>query len=84
VRPWIVSGDVGVRKPDTQIFAVLQRALDLPLRACLLVDDRTDNLAAAKKVGMATVHFARDPVDGSPYRRVGSLFELFSRGRVTT
>jgi len=30
------------------------------------------------------VHFAREPVDGSPFRRVGSLFELFSRGRVTT
>jgi len=33
IRPWIVSGDVGARKPDPQIFAVLQRALDVPLRA---------------------------------------------------
>ena len=84
IRPWIVSGDVGARKPDPQIFAALQRALDVPLRACLLVDDRVDNLSAGRKQGMAVVHFAQQPVEGSPYRRVGSLFELFNRGRVTT
>ena len=66
------------------IFAELERALDVPLRACLLVDDRIDNLAAGKKLGMATVHLAQQPVEGSPYRRVSSLFELFNRGRVTT
>jgi HAD superfamily hydrolase (TIGR01509 family) len=84
ISPWIVSGEVGVRKPDDRIFGALQQQLDVPLRACILVDDRIENLAAAKKLGMATVHFAREPVEGSPYRRVGSLFELFSRGRVAT
>ena len=84
VHPWIVSGEVGVRKPAEPIFAELERALDVPLRACLLVDDRIDNLAAGRKLGMATVHLAPQPVDGSPYRRVSSLFELFNRGRVTT
>lgn len=84
VRPWIVSGDVGVRKPSEAIFAELERALDVPLRACLLVDDRIDNLATGRKLGMAAVHLAPQPVDESPYRRVSSLFELFNRGRVTT
>ena len=84
VHPWIVSGEVGVRKPAEPIFAELERALDVPLRACLLVDDRIDNLAAGKRLGMATVHLAPQPVDGSSYRRVSSLFELFNRGRVTT
>ena len=84
VHPWIVSGEVGVRKPAEPIFAELERALDVPLRACLLVDDRIDNLATGRKLGMATVHLAPQPVDGSPYRRVGSLFELFNRGRVPT
>jgi putative hydrolase of the HAD superfamily len=84
IHPWIVSGEVGVRKPAEAIFAELERTLDVPLRACLLVDDRLDNLAAARKLGMAIVHFAAQPVDGSPYRRVSSLFELFNRGRVTT
>jgi putative hydrolase of the HAD superfamily len=84
VHPWIVSGEVGVRKPAESIFAELERALDLPLRACLFVDDRIDNLAAGRKLGMATVHLAPQPVDGSPYRRVSSLYELFIGGRVTT
>jgi len=84
VHPWIVSGELGVRKPAEPIFAALERALDVPLSACLLVDDRIDNLAAGRKFGMATVHLASQPVDGSPYRRVSSLFELFNRGRVTT
>lgn len=84
VSPWIVSGDVGARKPDEKIFAALARALDVPLRACLLVDDRAENLAAGKALGMATVQFSPVPIEGSPYRRVGSLFELFNRGRVAT
>ena len=84
VHPWIVSGDVGARKPDARMFAVLQRALDIPLRAGLLVDDRIENLTAAREHGMAVVHFADHAVEGSPYRRVGSLFELFNRGRVST
>ena len=84
VRTWIVSGEVGARKPSDAIFSELERALTVPLRACLLVDDRIDNLAAGRKHGMATVHFASQPVDGSPYRRVTSLFELFKRGRVST
>lgn len=84
VHPWIVSGDLGVRKPAEPIFAELERALDVPLRACLLVDDRLENLAAGKKLGMAVVHLAPQPVEGLSYRRVSSLFELFDRGRVTT
>ena len=82
IEPWIVSGDVGARKPDERIFVELARALEVPLRACLLVDDRADNLAAGKAHAMATVQFAPDPIEGSPYRRVGSLFELFTRGLV--
>jgi HAD superfamily hydrolase (TIGR01509 family) len=83
IAPWVVSGDVGARKPDEPIFAELARALDQPLRACLFVDDRPENLAAARAKGMAVVQFAPVPVDGSPYRRIGSLFELFNR-RVAT
>jgi putative hydrolase of the HAD superfamily len=84
VHPWIVSGTVGARKPADSIFAELEGAIDVPLRACLLVDDRVENLTAGRKLGMAVVHVAPQPVEGSPYRRVSSLFELFNRGRVTT
>jgi putative hydrolase of the HAD superfamily len=84
IDPWIVSGEVGARKPDDPIFVALAQALGVPLRACLLVDDRADNLAAGKAHGMATVQFAPEPIEGSPFRRVGSLFELFNRGRVAT
>ncbi|MEO8697789.1 MAG: HAD-IA family hydrolase [Acidimicrobiales bacterium] len=84
VHPWIVSGTVGSRKPAESMFAALEHAIDVPLRACLLVDDRIENLAAGRKLGMAVVHFAPQPVEGSPYRRVSSLFELFKGGRVTT
>jgi HAD superfamily hydrolase (TIGR01509 family) len=84
ISPWVVSGDVGVRKPDSRIFSELARALDVPLRACLFVDDNPDNLAVARAQGMAVVHFAPEPVEGSPYRRIGSLYELISRGRVAT
>jgi HAD superfamily hydrolase (TIGR01509 family) len=61
----VVSGDLGLRKPDPRIFA---RALELagaPAPAnCVLVDDRPANLAAAEVCGLQAVQFA-DPGPGS-------------------
>ena len=39
--------------------------------------------AAARAQGMAVVQYAPEPIEGSTYRRIASLFELFNR-RVAT
>jgi HAD superfamily hydrolase (TIGR01509 family) len=56
-----VSCRTGVRKPDPDAFLGPCRALGVPPAACLLVDDRAANVAAARAVGMAAIHFQDAP-----------------------
>jgi epoxide hydrolase-like predicted phosphatase len=51
----VISGDVGVRKPTPEIYAMGARAIDLPAADCVFVDDLPFNLKPAREMGMATV-----------------------------
>ncbi len=51
----VISGDVGVRKPAPEIYAMGARAVDLPPAECVFVDDLPFNLKPARELGMATV-----------------------------
>ena len=57
-----VSGDIGIAKPNPQIFAHMAEKLGVPPSACLLVDDAPYNVLAAQAAGMQSVLFARDAV----------------------
>jgi len=46
-----VSGDLGVIKPDPAIYAVVEADCGLPPGALLFVDDRPENIAAARARG---------------------------------
>jgi len=52
-----VSCDTGVRKPDARAFTGAAEALGVEPGACLFVDDREVNCAAARAVGMQAVRF---------------------------
>jgi putative hydrolase of the HAD superfamily len=52
----IVSGEVGIRKPDPAVYLLAAEKLGLPAGACVLVDDVAVNLPPAAKLGMATIH----------------------------
>src|SRR3954463_4727179 len=45
---WFISGDIGVCKPDPEAFAILCRRLDVAPERILLIDDREENVAAAR------------------------------------
>lgn len=60
VDPWVVSGAVGVRKPDRPIFEVLRRLTGQPPANILIVDDQLDILDAARTLGYRTAWFAPD------------------------
>jgi putative hydrolase of the HAD superfamily len=51
------SGFVGLRKPDPAIYALVLERLGLPAQACVFVDDLDVNVAAARELGFAVVHF---------------------------
>lgn len=52
-----VSCDLGLRKPDPEIYLCAARRLGLAPERCLFVDDKQRNVAAARRVGMEAVRF---------------------------
>lgn len=52
----VISGEVGLRKPDPAIFALAAERLNLPAAACVFVDDLDANVRAAEAAGMTGVH----------------------------
>ncbi len=52
----VLSGEVGIRKPDPEIYRMGAEQLGLEPRSCVFVDDLPFNLAPAAELGMATVH----------------------------
>ncbi|MEO7745907.1 MAG: HAD family phosphatase [Actinomycetota bacterium] len=51
----VISGEVGMRKPEPRIYQLLLDRLALPAGACVFVDDLAVNVAAAVEVGMVGV-----------------------------
>jgi putative hydrolase of the HAD superfamily len=52
---WVISSEVGLRKPDPAIYALAAERIGLPPAACVFVDDLPGNLKPARAMGMATV-----------------------------
>jgi epoxide hydrolase-like predicted phosphatase len=59
---WVISSEVGLRKPDPAIYALAAERLGLPAEACVFVDDLPGNLKPARALGMATVLHRGDAV----------------------
>ncbi|MDQ3956971.1 MAG: HAD family phosphatase [Actinomycetota bacterium] len=51
----VISGEVGLRKPDPAIFELTVERLGVRASACVFVDDHPGHLASARDAGMATV-----------------------------
>ncbi len=60
IDPWVVSGSVGVRKPDAPIFEVLRRVTGESPASILIVDDDINTLDAARALGFGTAWFTAD------------------------
>jgi putative hydrolase of the HAD superfamily len=52
---WVISSEVGLRKPDPAIYELAAERLGLEPAACVFVDDLPGNLKPARALGMATV-----------------------------
>ena len=66
----IISGEVGLRKPDPAIFTMTTDKLALEPGTCVFVDDHPGHLKAAAEVGMTTV------LHKTPRESVAQLEEL--------
>ena len=52
----VISGEIGIRKPAPEIYALAAERLGRPPERCVFVDDLPGNLKPARAIGMATVH----------------------------
>lgn len=66
----LISGELGMRKPDPRIYALAAERLGLPAEQIVFVDDLPHNLPPAEQAGMATVHHT------DPRRTLARLEEL--------
>ncbi|MBJ7597729.1 MAG: HAD-IA family hydrolase [Candidatus Dormibacteraeota bacterium] len=51
----VISGEVGLRKPDPEIFELAVKRLAVPAEACVFVDDMEHNLGPAREAGLTVV-----------------------------
>lgn len=61
IDDWIISGDVGLRKPDPRIYSLTINRLGVAPGRILFVDDRPANIYAALAAGMQGVIFLASP-----------------------
>lgn len=50
----VVSADVGLAKPDPEVFRLAARRLGVELHACLMIDDQPQHLESAQRLGLRT------------------------------
>ncbi len=56
----VLSGEVGLRKPDPAIYRLAARRLEVEPEDCVFVDDLAGNVRAAAALGMTAVHHTGD------------------------
>jgi len=56
-NPVILSCDTGIKKPNSKAFQVLLQRLNQSPSAVLFIDDRIENVEAAKKEGIDSIQF---------------------------
>lgn len=52
----VISGEVGMRKPEPEIFQYTLAKLDLPAATCVFVDDIRVNVDSAVQLGLVGIH----------------------------
>jgi len=73
----VISGEVGMRKPEERIFRHAAGLLGLESAECVFIDDIEVNVSAAEAIGMTTI-LHHDPP--TTLARLGELLGLSLRG----
>ena len=56
--PQIISGQVGLVKPDPDIYHLILCQIDRDPEECLFIDDVKGNIKAAADIGIKTIHYS--------------------------
>jgi putative hydrolase of the HAD superfamily len=73
------SGDIGMSKPDPEIFAYILDKLCRSASECVFIDDGSKNLSAAREAGMEVILFnsRSEEYDGTAVTSFDELIGLF-------
>jgi len=52
----VISGEVGLRKPDVAIFSLAVERLGVDARRCVFIDDTVSHFVGAEALGISVVH----------------------------
>lgn len=79
VDTWVISGEIGSRKPEAAFFEALRRMSGVPYADSLLIDDQLDDLDMARSLGMSTAMFVPpgSPLPGSTPHPIVHGFDTF-------
>lgn len=75
IWPWVVSGDVGVRKPAPEIYERFLAEAGCEAEDCMFIDDTPENLDTAGRLGFRTLGFPGT---------FGEIFDLITEQRRCT
>ncbi len=64
IDTWVISGDVGSRKPERPIYDALRAALGMDLGETVFLDDKPQNLRTAAECGIQTILVGAVPNGG--------------------
>jgi epoxide hydrolase-like predicted phosphatase len=53
----VLSGEVGIVKPQPEIYRLMADRLEVKPEECVFIDDAPDNCAGADAVGMKAIHY---------------------------
>ena len=53
----LISSEIGIAKPDPQIYYLLKETLNCHFHEILFIDDFIENVFAASELGIHTIHF---------------------------
>lgn len=59
----VISGDVGLVKPDAEIFELLIARGNLEVARTVFIDDVADNITTARRLGFQTIHYSECSTD---------------------
>lgn len=74
LRDTVVSGQVGLAKPDPQIFRLLLERNGLVAASTVLVDDHLPNIVAAETLGLRAIHHRDASATGNRLTAMGLRF----------
>lgn len=69
----VISGEVGLVKPEQAIYELLLERIGHPAGDCLFIDDHFPNISVANELGFQTIHFLSEQQLEAELQQLGIL-----------